>query len=206
MTEHSLLFSSGLIIGRLFVGGMLALAGALKLKAGPRWFLRQILAYELVRGKTAWTLARGLPWVEILCGVFLVVGWQTPLLSLFGFVLLWGFSAAVASTFLRGKTIGCGCFGWRHDARTSQARWTIVYRNLALMGILLVLFTYGAGPLSVDAWWHTWLGHTDLTASAARWLLTGWSGSLALAIILQGVLRLRSTRSGHRPDHALSAD
>lgn len=202
MAEHSLLFGPSLIIGRLFVGGMLALAGLLKLKAGPRWFLRQILAYELVRGKVAWVLARGLPWVEIICGVFLLVGWQTPLLSLFGFILLWSFSAAVASTFLRGKTIGCGCFGWRHDVRTSQARWTIVYRNLALMGVLLVLFTYGAGPLSVDAWWHTWPGHTDLTASAARWLLTGWSGSLALAIILQSALRIRPTR----PDQAIAAD
>lgn len=45
------LITIGLILGRLLVGGMLVLAGVLKLKAGSRWFLQQILAYELVRGR-----------------------------------------------------------------------------------------------------------------------------------------------------------
>ncbi|HET7091251.1 MAG TPA: hypothetical protein VFL17_21665 [Anaerolineae bacterium] len=38
----------GIFFGRLLVGVVLVLAGALKLKAGSRWFLKTLLAYDLV--------------------------------------------------------------------------------------------------------------------------------------------------------------
>jgi Tol biopolymer transport system component len=45
-----------LILGRTIIGAVLVFAGVLKLKAGPSWFLQQILAYELIKGRVALTV------------------------------------------------------------------------------------------------------------------------------------------------------
>jgi uncharacterized membrane protein YphA (DoxX/SURF4 family) len=129
--NESWLLTVGLTLGRVLVGGMLLLAGLLKFKAGSRWFLQQILAYELVKGKIAWLLAQGLPWSEICLGILLLVGFMTPLVVIMSFALLCGFTAAVVSTFWRSKPVDCGCFGRRINTQAHQTRWKIAYRNLA---------------------------------------------------------------------------
>lgn len=153
--NQTLLLVVGLVTGRLLVGGMLILAGVLKLKAGPRWFLQQILAYELVKGRVAWLLARGLPWAEIVCGFLLIVGLLTPFVAVMSFALLWGFTAAVVSTFLRGKPVDCGCFGRTANPQAQKARWTVAYRNLTLMALLIVVYSF-APVLAVDNWLSGW--------------------------------------------------
>ena len=171
------LITVGLILSRLLVGGMLILAGVLKLKAGARWFLQQILAYKLVKGRAAWLLARGLPWAELVCGVLLIVGLLTPLVAVFSFALMWGFTVAVVSTFLRGKPVDCGCFGRKTNPLAQKARWTVAYRNLALMGLLITINSYGfAQKLAVDVWLNGWLRqfshHSIMPARlAVLWLI-----------------------------------
>jgi len=170
------LITGGLIFGRLLVGGMLVLAGVLKLKAGSRWFLQQILAYQLVKERMAWLLARGLPWAEIVCGVLLIVGLLTPLVAVVSFALLWGFTAAVVSTFLRGKPVDCGCFGRVTNPQTQKARWTVAYRNLTLMALLIVVYSF-APVLAVDSWLSGWFyqfnpGTKLQAALAVLWLIS----------------------------------
>jgi uncharacterized membrane protein YphA (DoxX/SURF4 family) len=182
--DYSRLFEVALILGRFIVGGLLVLAGLLKLKAGPRWFLRQILAYEVVKGKTAWLLARTLPWAEIVCGVLLIAGLLTPLVVVAAFVLLWAFTAVVISTFWRGKPVDCGCFGRRAHSQTQKARWTIIYRNLILMGLLVAIDGFPP-PLSMDAWLNGPLHQLDNSILATKWLVLLWLASLLAAVALQ---------------------
>jgi uncharacterized membrane protein YphA (DoxX/SURF4 family) len=184
--EQSLLIAVVLVLSRLFVGGILILAGVLKLKAGSGWFLQQILAYKLVKDKIASLLARGLPWAEILCGILLLIGFVTPLVAIISFALLWGFTAAITSTFLRGKPVDCGCFGRRTD---TQAQWTIVYRNLGLMFILGAISVAGHAPLSLDILLNKRFSFVDLNAFLASWFITIWVSSLIFIIGLH--LRMR---------------
>jgi len=79
MIEQSLTGLAGLLIGRLLVGGLLLLAGLLKYRAGVQWFWQHILDYKLIKGRPAHLLARGLPGIENLCGVLLLLGLFTPL-------------------------------------------------------------------------------------------------------------------------------
>lgn len=189
--DQSFLLNTLLILGRLLVGGILVLAGVLKLKAGSRWFLGQILAYELVKGKTALLLAKGLPWAEIICGVWLMIGFLTPLASLISFILLWGFTAAVVSTFLRGKRVDCGCFGQQINPQTNRTRWTVAYRNLGLMGILLLIHIADTIPLSIDQWLNEQSYFIGYVGSVARPLTVIWSCSLVLAVSLQWFVQKR---------------
>lgn len=76
-------------MGRILVGLMLILAGALKIKAGSHWFLKTLLAYDLVQGKTAAFLSKGLPWFEAACGFLLMIGLFTPLVAIASFIILY---------------------------------------------------------------------------------------------------------------------
>jgi uncharacterized membrane protein YphA (DoxX/SURF4 family) len=189
--DLSLVLNILLFGGRLLVGAMLVLAGVLKLKAGSQWFLRQILAYDLVKGKTAFLLAKGLPWAEILCGFLLMIGFLSPLVSLMSFILLWGFTATVVSTFLRDRPADCGCFGRNTNSQTKRVRWTVVYRNLGLMGTLLIISIADVNPLSIDVWSNGWFYRSDLASAIWGVLTVIWSCSLVLALILQRIVQKR---------------
>lgn len=110
-----------LLFIRILIGALFVLAGILKIKAGSNWFLARVLAYDLVRGRTAGLLARGLPWLEVVCGLFLIAGFLLPVTVAASFVLLLLFTTAVVVTiFLRDKEVDYGRFGQR--ASTKQVR------------------------------------------------------------------------------------
>lgn len=194
-----------LVLIRLLVGGMLVLAGLLKLKAGPHWFLQQILAYDLVKGKMAWWLAWWLPWAEILCGVMLIAGLFTQLVAVFSFALLWGFTAAVISTFLRGKPVDCGCFGRKTNTTSEQARWTVAYRNITLMGLLIATYCF-APKLAVDTWLSASLYQLEKTSLIQGWLVALWLGSLFSIFAMQRwTLKQAAKRQYNRSDATMQS-
>lgn len=180
--ESPLLLSIGIILGRFIVGSTLILAGILKLKAGPDWFLQRILAYELVEGRAARLLAQALPWAEVLCGTLLLAGFLTQVVTVFSFALLWVFTLVVISAFLRSKSVDCGCFGHNINVEADQANWKVVYRNLSLMAILTLISTTNVAPLSVDSVLNYW---GDYTLIASNWLILIWVSLLILTVGLQ---------------------
>lgn len=194
--EDSLVVEVSLVTGRLVVGGMLVIAGVLKYKAGYRWFLRQILAYDLVKGKVAVLLAQGLPWAEILCGVLLMVGFLTPLVTVVSLALLWGFTAIVLSTFLRGKSVDCGCFG--PVRQRNQIPWRVAYRNLTLTVLLLFIYVFGPSSFSLDTWLEQRsYPQIDPAAITKQWLILAWMGMLVITACLQGLWQVRFAKRTH---------
>lgn len=195
MTYPSLLLELILTIGRLFVGSLLIIAGLLKIRAGSQWFLQNILAFSLVKGKLAWFLAQWLPWIEILCGGLLFIGLMVPLITVASFTLLLGFTLVVISTFLRGASVNCGCFGERHDSKSAQVRWAVAYRNFMLTGILVLVYLGGTTSISVDAWLMNLAAHKQyftFTISTTRWLAVFWSSSLIITICVQILAKNRA--------------
>jgi uncharacterized membrane protein YphA (DoxX/SURF4 family) len=125
-------------------------AGVLKFQAGASQFLKQVLAYDLVKGHTARLITGSLPPLEIICGLCLIFGFILPLTALFGFVLLGLFTLAILNAVLQEKQVGCGCFG--NAGEHTLVRWRLVYRNLGLMGLLTVIMVYGSNRLTLDRW------------------------------------------------------
>lgn len=73
-------------------------------------FERAVRRYELLPARAARILGRCLPFVELACGVLLLVGLGIgPVASITGAFLL-VFTAAVAINLARGREIDCGCF------------------------------------------------------------------------------------------------
>ena len=95
---------------RLFLGILLVWAAVSKI-GNPTKFLGDLYAYRLpLPGGWLKLAAAALPWVEMLCGILLLVGtWVESVLTLaaglFGIFVL-----ATGQAWLRGLKISCGCF------------------------------------------------------------------------------------------------
>jgi len=95
---------------RLGVAGIFIYAGAVK-AANPLQFATQIRAYELTGFAGGAILAVGLPWLELLCGLALLVNRLVRGAVLWLVVLMVLFTAAQASAWVLGLSLNCGCFG-----------------------------------------------------------------------------------------------
>ena len=119
---------------RWVVGGVFLVAGGLKL-ADPAEFGVDIHNYRLLPYRTAVLLAVYLPWLEILCGTFLILRRLQSAVLLLLLLLLLLFTAALVSAWVRGIDIACGCFG---SGSHIAYPWSVL-RNLALLGGIVLL-------------------------------------------------------------------
>lgn len=99
-----------LLTFRLVVGGIFIWAGISKI-FDPLGFAESIANYRAFSHWMTFFAALVLPWLEMICGVFLVLGFFRRSSALLLSLLLASFLALVAVTLARGINIDCGCFG-----------------------------------------------------------------------------------------------
>lgn len=112
--------------------------------ADPRGFAKIVYHYQVL-GPSAFfgfvpanLVAVGLPWVELIAGVLLIIGLWRREAAVVTAVLLAVFVAAVGSTMVRGIDIqNCGCFAL--DASGRAAGWKLIAGDLALLAAALVV-------------------------------------------------------------------
>jgi len=95
---------------RLMVGGVFIWTGLLKI-FDPLGFAQNIANYKVFPQGISFFLALFLPWIEVICGAFLIVGIFRGASSLLLSGLLSVFLVLIILTILRGIDIDCGCFG-----------------------------------------------------------------------------------------------
>ena len=99
---------------RVILSGILLYAGGIKLFE-PHGARDAILAYRIFSPSIAPVLGYALPILEIALGIFLLVGLFVRLSAIITAVLMLGFIAGIASVWVRGYSIDCGCFGGGGD-------------------------------------------------------------------------------------------
>lgn len=95
---------------RLIVGAVFIWAGLLKV-LDVLGFAQSIANYRIFPLWMSFFLALVLPWIEIICGAFLVFGLFRRSSALLLSGLLAAFLALVIITIARGLDVDCGCFG-----------------------------------------------------------------------------------------------
>jgi len=98
------------VVARLVVGGVWVVAGLLKLP-DPTENVRAVRAYRLLPESVVPVVGHGLPILEILVGVCLVLGLLTRGAAAVSCLLLLAFIVGISSAWARGLQIECGCFG-----------------------------------------------------------------------------------------------
>jgi hypothetical protein len=134
MLRHPyLVFFSRVILGFVFI-----LAGMDKI-VFPDAFAASIEAYKLAPYAWINVIALVLPWMELVCGIFLLGGVYLRGSSVIVSSLLVFFIFAVISAMLRELKIDCGCFGKEHATPVS---WMKVVENtgLTLLGLHILYY------------------------------------------------------------------
>jgi len=109
---------SRLVLGTVFIWAAVGKIGQADLFADLIDSYR-ILPYYMVN-----IPAIVLPWVELLCGVCLIIGFRTRGSALLVSVMLAAFLIALGINIVRGVDMDCGCFGFSGEGRgLKEAFW-----------------------------------------------------------------------------------
>ncbi|MEM6884624.1 MAG: MauE/DoxX family redox-associated membrane protein [Verrucomicrobiota bacterium] len=125
---------SAVFVLRIGIGALFLYAGVIKAWS-PDDFLKDVLSYQLLPYSVAVMTVWYLPYLEILCGLSLMLGRQLKesLLVLAGLMAV--FLMAIAISWARDLDITCGCFGGSGEANYP---W-LIFRDLLIgMGLFLI--------------------------------------------------------------------
>lgn len=132
-----------IFISRLVLGSVFIIASIDKIVA-PEAFAANVQAYRLVPFSLVNIFALAIPWVELVCGIFLIAGVFIRSSSILLSILLCVFIVAIVSALLRGLSIDCGCFGVEH---TSPVSWIRVWEDIGLMILGIHIFVFSEPSL-----------------------------------------------------------
>jgi uncharacterized membrane protein YphA (DoxX/SURF4 family) len=125
--------------------GVIFVAAALPKIVDPPSFAHMIYNYKLVPAALINLMALAMPWIELLCGLALVLGiWRGTARTIIGLLLL-TFIIAMGINLARGNAIDCGCFDVSAAGKTRDER-------LADMR-LVILRDFGMLLLVGQLWW-----------------------------------------------------
>ncbi len=114
----------------------------------PGEFALNVATYQLLPLSLINLQAIGLPWVEMLCGVTLILGLWTRESALVTVGMNVMFIVAIFITLHRGEEIMCGCFASADAGH--QIGMDLVIRDLGLLLVGLYLVWIGPRTPSVD--------------------------------------------------------
>lgn len=128
----------------LILGGVFIYAGALKVW-DPLKFATDISHFRILPWPIGVRLALYLPWLEILCGLALIIGWMRSGALGILTALTVVFIAAAITAKARGIDIECGCFG--SASKNLPFAWHMVI-DFAILGGLVTLWFLPSRPRS----------------------------------------------------------
>jgi len=109
---------------RVYVGVIFIVAAMSKLPY-PAEFVEALAAYRIMPYWSVNMVAVVLPWVELICGLFLIIGFMTRAVASIIGAMLVTFIIAITINLVRGTPISCGCF----DSVGAELSWFYVLRD-----------------------------------------------------------------------------
>jgi putative oxidoreductase len=131
---------------RVALGLVFVAAGGLKIGHADV-FASEIAGFQLLPHALIAPLALLLPFLELMIGMYLVLGLFTRFAAWFAAAEMALFAAAIASAVLRGISTSCGCFGPSDHATTS---WPEVGRDVGFTLMAVIIALWAPGALALD--------------------------------------------------------
>ncbi len=135
---------------RLYLGYVFILACVHKI-ADPGAFALDVATYQLLPLWLVNITALILPWVELLAGIVIVIGFRTRAAALLLAGMMVVFMVALAWALHLDLDMSCGCFASSSDEDPISA--TTMLRDTAWLALALyvLIFDQGRGP-GIDGW------------------------------------------------------
>ncbi len=125
-----------------FILGIVFIMASVEKITLPEVFAENISAYAILPTGLINIVALVIPWVELICGIFLVAGVSVRPSALVLSLLIVMFIIMLISALLRGLRIDCGCIG---TSGSSVVSWWRVFEDMGLLILSLhsLFFTPG---------------------------------------------------------------
>lgn len=136
------------LVTRCILGCVFVFAAVDKIVA-PDAFAESVFAYGIVPYPMINLFALIIPWLELICGIFLVAGVSLRASSFLISILLLFFIVAIVIALSQNLNIDCGCFGKDHATPVS---WMKVLEDICLLLLGLHIFFFDAGFLRIEKW------------------------------------------------------
>ncbi len=120
------------IILRILLGGLFIYAAIPKI-LDPYDFAIDVENYQILSGVISHYVALVLPWIELYCGLLLILNIWTRFSALIVSGLLVVFLIAILSAITRDLNIECGCFSY--GGKENEVSWLRVLEDLILLAI-----------------------------------------------------------------------
>ena len=130
-------------LGVLFVGACVHKI------AEPASFALDIATYDILPLAAINLMAIGLPWIELIAGVMLIVGWRVRGSSLVITGMMLVFLVALCIALTRGLDMSCGCFASQGAEDDPISRMTVL-RDLVWMGLCIFVLAFDRGLVGLD--------------------------------------------------------
>ncbi|WP_307845342.1 MauE/DoxX family redox-associated membrane protein [Planomonospora sp. ID67723] len=139
-------------VSRLILAAVLIVAGGGKIGT-PVLSVEAVKAYQLLPESLATAVGYGLPILEIVIGVLLVVGLLTRVAGIVSALLMLAFVIGIASAWARGLRIDCGCFGGGGQlAAGEEPSYLIdILRDFGLFALGVIVAWFPPGRLALDS-------------------------------------------------------
>ena len=138
------------LLARFILGGVLIVAGALKV-GNLQKSAMAVRAYEMLPIWLANLFGYVLPWIEIGIGSLIVVGALVKINGLLGALIMLAFIIAIAQAWARGLSIDCGCFGGGGSIDPEDTKYlSEIIRDIGLLGLGVFLYFYPKGRFALD--------------------------------------------------------
>ena len=139
-------------VARVALGVVMVSAGGLKL-SDPDQAVRAVQAYQILPQGVTHAVGYGLPMLEIVLGVLLLLGLGTRTTAVLAGLFMVVFIAAVSSAWARGLSIDCGCFGGGGAVGSAGKAWRYlseILRDLLFLGLASWIAVFKASMFAVD--------------------------------------------------------
>ena len=117
--------------------GIIFVVAALPKIVDPPSFAHMIYNYKLIPWALVKPMALVMPWIELLCGLALILGiWKGTARTIIAALLL-TFIIAISINLLRGNAIDCGCFDVTAAGKTTEERLAdmrlVILRDIGML-------------------------------------------------------------------------
>jgi uncharacterized membrane protein YphA (DoxX/SURF4 family) len=138
------------LLARLVLGVVLVWAGASKV-TNPAASELAVRAYKILPYDFAGYVGLGLPVVELLVGLLLVVGLLTRACAVVGGLLMLAFIFGISWAWAHGYSIDCGCFGGGGTIAAAQTQYPReILRDVGIAACAAWLVVRPRTPYSLD--------------------------------------------------------
>lgn len=137
-----------LTILRLVAGGFFVYASLDKI-IHPEAFAKIVHNYRVLPGGVINIFALILPWLELFCGMALMLGTRSQGAAAILTALLVVFIITVISAIARGIKIDCGCFSTSGDGARKVGTPLLIEDGI-LLALVLIVWAKGAGRWALD--------------------------------------------------------